>query len=111
MKPTFKAPRNKRLKLKCDGLLSIFSFKFNLRRYKWGQDILTTAVFSIILTAPLGMLIINILGPRWLHRDIDPEAGDLFRRIVRDANARPRALTCGSIHGGQGGSLVPPHTR
>mmetsp|Transcript_37353 Transcript_37353/g.92365 ORF Transcript_37353/g.92365 Transcript_37353/m.92365 type:complete len:750 (-) Transcript_37353:101-2350(-) len=41
---------------------------------QWGNDILTTAVFSIILTAPLGMLIINILGPLWLTRDIDPEA-------------------------------------
>ena len=41
---------------------------------QWGNEILTTAVFSIILTAPLGMLIINILGPRWLTQDVDPEA-------------------------------------
>jgi len=27
------------------------------------------------------------------------------------AKARPRALACGSPHGGQGGSMVPPHTR
>ena len=27
------------------------------------------------------------------------------------AKARHRALACGSLHGGQGGSLVPPHTR
>jgi hypothetical protein len=26
------------------------------------------------------------------------------------AKARHRALACGSLHGGQGGSLVPPHT-
>jgi hypothetical protein len=35
----------------------------------WGNDILTTAVFSIILTAPLGMMIISMLGPKWLQRD------------------------------------------
>ena len=33
MKPALKAPRTKRLKLKCDIVLSIFAFKFNLRRY------------------------------------------------------------------------------
>jgi len=41
---------------------------------QWGNEILTTAVFSIILTAPLGMMIINVLGPRWLSRDVDPDA-------------------------------------
>jgi len=38
---------------------------------QWGNEILTTAVFSIILTAPLGMMIINVLGPRWLSQDVD----------------------------------------
>jgi hypothetical protein len=33
MKTTLKAPRPKRLKLKCDVLLSNIAFKFNLRRY------------------------------------------------------------------------------
>jgi hypothetical protein len=33
MKPTLKAPRTKRLKLKYDVPLSNFAFKFNLRRY------------------------------------------------------------------------------
>ena len=33
IKPTLKAPGTKRLKLKYDGLLSSFAFKFNLRRY------------------------------------------------------------------------------
>ena len=32
IKPTLKAPGTKRLKLKCDELLSIFGFNFNLRR-------------------------------------------------------------------------------
>ena len=33
IKPTLKAPGPKRLKLKCDVLLSTFAFKFHLRRY------------------------------------------------------------------------------
>ena len=33
IKPTLKAPGTKRLKLKCDVLLSNVAFKFNLRRY------------------------------------------------------------------------------
>jgi hypothetical protein len=33
MKPMFKPPGTKLLKLKCDILLSSFAFKFNLRRY------------------------------------------------------------------------------
>ena len=33
IKPTLKPPGMKRLKLKHDGLLSSFAFKFNLRRY------------------------------------------------------------------------------
>jgi hypothetical protein len=33
IKPKLKLPGTKRLKLKCEGPLSIFAFKFNLRRY------------------------------------------------------------------------------
>ena len=33
IKPKLKPPGTKRLKLECDGLLSNFGFKFNLRRY------------------------------------------------------------------------------
>ena len=32
------------------------------------------------------------------------------KRTSLTGKARPRALACGSLHGGQGGSLVPPHT-
>ena len=33
IKPMLKPPGTKRLKLECDGLLSSFAFKFNLRCY------------------------------------------------------------------------------
>lgn len=29
---------------------------------KWGEIILTAAVFSILLTAPLGIILINLTG-------------------------------------------------
>jgi len=55
------------------------------RYVQWGNDILTTAVFSIILTAPLGMIIIAKLGPRWLTCDakktIDVGSDDLMDRV------------------------------
>ena len=36
IKPKLKLPGTKRLKLKCEGPLSICAFKFNLRRYNTG---------------------------------------------------------------------------
>ena len=37
----------------------------------WGQAMLTTAVFSICITAPLGAIFINTLGTKWLNYDGD----------------------------------------
>ena len=39
-----------------------------VRYERWGNEILTTAVLSIILTAPVGLLVINALGPKWLEK-------------------------------------------
>lgn len=36
---------------------------------RWGQDIITTAVLSILVTAPLGLLFITYFGDKWLTRD------------------------------------------
>ena len=38
---------------------------------EWGQAMLTTAVFAICLTAPLGAIFINTLGTKWLNYDGD----------------------------------------
>lgn len=40
---------------------------------EWGNNILTTAVFAIIITAPLGLILINSLGKRLLSKDEDIE--------------------------------------
>jgi NhaP-type Na+/H+ or K+/H+ antiporter len=43
--------------------------KYNLPEYKdYGVQILTTAVFAIVFTAPLGAILTNTLGPMWLTR-------------------------------------------
>jgi len=36
---------------------------------QWGEEILTTGVLAILLTAPLGLILIQKLGPRWLEQD------------------------------------------
>lgn len=35
---------------------------------KWGEEILVTAVFAILITAPIGVICIDYFGPRWLHK-------------------------------------------
>jgi len=45
IKPTLKAPGNKRMKLKCDKLLSTSAFKFNLRRYSPGAPACRSSTF------------------------------------------------------------------
>lgn len=39
---------------------------------KFGMSILTTAVFSILITAPAGLVVIQQLGPRWLEYNPPP---------------------------------------
>ena len=44
----------------------------NLPEYEvYGQAMLTTAVFAVVLTAPLGAIMINTLGEKWLEYDGD----------------------------------------
>merc|ERR1711911_81550 len=42
----------------------------------WGENILTLAVLSILITAPLGAISILALGPKLLERDENFKAGD-----------------------------------
>ena len=46
---------------------------------EWGQAMLTTAVFAICITAPLGAIMINTLGTKWLKCDkekVENKEGD-----------------------------------
>jgi len=37
---------------------------------KWGMDIMVTGGLAILMTAPLGLIIIQKLGPKWLEQDV-----------------------------------------
>ena len=36
----------------------------------WGNDILHATAFSIIISAPVGLLVIALLGPVWLKQEV-----------------------------------------
>lgn len=52
--------------------------KNDLELQKYGMDVLTVAVLSILITAPIGALIISLLGPRLLQKPKNPEWGEIF---------------------------------
>ena len=37
--------------------------------YQWAQDIMVTGGLAILMTAPIGLIIIQKLGPKWLEQD------------------------------------------
>lgn len=45
---------------------------------QWGMDIMVTGGLAILMTAPLGLIIIQKLGPKWLERD---EGGSMEQNI------------------------------
>ena len=52
--------------------------------YDWGQVILTTAVFSIICTAPVGLIVIAKLGPKWLTYDGPGKSEQIEKQQKKD---------------------------
>lgn len=52
--------------------------KNDLELQKYGMDVLTVAVLSILITAPIGALLIGLLGPRVLQKPKNPEWGEMF---------------------------------
>ena len=65
-------------------------------REEWigmGNDILTLAVLSILITAPLGAVSILALGPRLLDRDENFKAGDDSEEMKdHDVDEKPRQI-------------------
>lgn len=43
---------------------------------KYGMDVLTVAVLAILLTAPVGALIIGLAGPRLLQKQKNSSCGE-----------------------------------
>jgi NhaP-type Na+/H+ or K+/H+ antiporter len=58
----------------------------------WGSQIMSTAVIAIMITAPLGLLSIQILGPRLLSRESEQDAGS-YRPKQKD-NTQEIEQTC-----------------
>ena len=42
----------------------------------YGEFVLNTSVISIVISAPLGAIITNTMGPRWLNNDINPVSAE-----------------------------------
>jgi len=61
----------------------------------WAKDILTIAVLSILLTAPLGALLIAFTGRNWLEKQEDPERGQRVMIVTEDAKEAEDQLSKG----------------
>lgn len=60
------------------GMVLAEAQKRNLPEYEvYGNAMLTMAVFAICITAPLGAIFINTLGPMWLEKT-EPDEGEVF---------------------------------
>ena len=61
----------------------------------YGRAMLTTAVLSVVILAPLGGIMINTLGPRWLEYDgTDPELLSKSSKIIPLNKADAGVPTC-----------------
>jgi hypothetical protein len=99
--------------LASDPLESILKSKSGEENYdewvKWGNDILTTAVFSIILTAPVGMLIISNLGPKWLQLDTNNQQfTDVAPGSSRSEDKKDDDEGRGELMRGSDGNIMTP---
>jgi len=66
----------------------------------WANDIIATAVFAIIITAPIGLIIFENLGPKWLTKDTKDSDND--KPTMSNANAAP------DTRGDDTAALSPP---
>ncbi|CAG9460109.1 unnamed protein product [Pedinophyceae sp. YPF-701] len=69
----------------------------------WGRQILTTVVFSIILTAPIGLIWINSMGPRWLEK-ADPAdlLGLVDKEESKTGSVASQRMADVTVHGDAG---------
>jgi hypothetical protein len=51
---------------------------------QWGLDIMTTGGLAILMTAPIGLIIIQKLGPKWLEQD----SSQSFEKSIDDMVAK-----------------------
>lgn len=61
---------------------------------EWGREILTTAIMSILLTAPIGLFVIRFLGTKWLWK-LPPDVK--FQEIQTDARTLKGSISAHTI--------------
>jgi len=58
---------------------------------QWGEDIMVTGGLAILLTAPLGLIIIQKLGPKWLEQDksqgMEKSIDDMVEKELKERQA------------------------
>lgn len=83
---------------------------------QWGMDILTTAVFSILVTAPCGLIVIQQLGPRWLeygYPETEGEEGELVEESdtqEQQDQSKVAAVSEGDAGAGTVKKIIPKGT-
>jgi len=59
---------------------------------QWGMDIMVTGGLAILMTAPIGLIIIQKLGPKWLDQDVsqgmEKSIDDLVKKQIEEAKAK-----------------------
>jgi len=57
----------------------------------WGEDIMVTGGLAILMTAPLGLIIIQKLGPKWLEQDksqgMEKSIDDMVQKELEELNS------------------------
>ena len=48
----------------------------------YGEIVLTVAVLVILITAPIGAIVIRLLGPKWLSKGSENNSEDVERKIM-----------------------------
>uniref|UniRef100_A0A0G4HC41 Cation/H+ exchanger transmembrane domain-containing protein n=1 Tax=Chromera velia CCMP2878 TaxID=1169474 RepID=A0A0G4HC41_9ALVE len=73
---------------------------------RWGEQILTTAIFSVILTAPIGLLIVSFVGQKMLNKDFQTREPQPTPKILPETEM-DASLHPGVERGASGGGPFP----
>ena len=63
---------------------------------QWGLDIMVTGGLAILMTAPIGLIIIQKLGPKWLEcdsgQDMEKSIDDMVAKQIEEAKKKPKGM-------------------
>ena len=85
----------------------------NISEYKlyaeMSNHIITTSILSILVTAPIGIIIIERYGPKWLECDVSTTANTANPKNVNECNASSESLERECIKRDHAGGNVIGH--